>query len=262
MDSVEPADAGKSSDQAKQESPTRNGSLSRQLSLLLTRMVYGVTILLVAGATYNLLTDPEFRLRRAQITGQNLLSKKTIADQIQVQGQNVFLARKAEVAEQILAHKALQSVEVTFRLPDLIHARIDEHRPAYLWKVHPTLYLVSADGIVLGTTEVEDKPTVLVDVDGQPVEIGDQVDLSALKTAAKLSVWLPKLVQIRPRYFEYSRRLGVVLPHPSGFRLAFGWQDSLEERASNLPFVLDTLEERNAHPTLVDLRFVDHYYFR
>ena len=89
------------------------------------------------------------------------------------------------MAEQILAHKALQSVEVTFRLPDLIHARIDEHRPAYLWKVHPTLYLVSADGIVLGTTEVEDKPTVLVDVDGQPVEIGDQVDLSALKDGRK-----------------------------------------------------------------------------
>ena len=262
MDSVEPADAGGASDQAKQESPVRRGALSGQLGNLLTRLVYGVAILLVAGATYNLLTDPEFRLRRAQITGQNLLSKKTIADQIQVQGQNVFLARRAEVAEQILAHKALQSVEVTFRLPDLIHARIDEHRPAYLWKVHPTLYLVSADGIVLGTTEVEDKPTVLVDVDGQPVEIGDQVDLSALKTAAKLSVWLPMLVEIRPRYFEYSRRLGVVLPHPNGFRLAFGWQDRLEERASNLPFVLDTLEERNARPTLVDLRFVDHYYFR
>ena len=152
------------------------------------------------------------------------------------------------------------------RLPsecrDLVQVDVEERRPAYLWKVHPTLYLVSADGIVLGTTEVEDKPTVLVDVDGQPVEIGDQVDLSALKTAAKLSVWLPKLVEIRPRYFEYSRRLGVVLPHPSGFRLAFGWQDRLEERASNLPFVLDTLEERNARPTLVDLRFVDHYYFR
>ena len=134
MDNVEPVDAGKSSDQAKQESPARSGSLSRQLSLLLTRMVYGVTILLVAGATYNLLTDPQFRLQRAQISGHTLLSKKTIADQIQVQGQNVFLARRAEVAEQILTHRALQSVEVTFGVPDLIHARVVEHRPAYLWK--------------------------------------------------------------------------------------------------------------------------------
>ena len=140
---------------------------------------------------------------------------------------------------------------------------IEERRPAYLWKVHPTLYLVSADGIVLGTTEVEDKPTVLVDVDGQPVEIGDQVDLSALKTAAKLSVWLPKLVQIRPRYFEYSRRARSSASPSERIPL---WHSvgkiSLEERASNLPFVLDTLEERNARPTLVDLRFVDHYYFR
>lgn len=262
MDNVEPADAGQSSDQPEQESPTRGGSLPRQLSLLLTRMVYGVAILLVAGATYNLLTDPQFRLQRAQVTGHTLLTKKTIVDQIQVQGQNVFLARKAEVAEQIIGHRALQAVEVTFRLPDLIQARVDEHRPAYLWKVHPTLYMVSGNGIVLGTTEIEDKPTVLIDVDGQPVEVGDQVDLAALKTAAKLSVWLPKLVEIRPRYFEYSRRLGVVLPHPNGFRLAFGWQDRLEERASNLPFVLDTLEERNARPTLVDLRFAGHYYFR
>ena len=262
MDNIEPADAGKSSDEARQESPARRSSLSGQLGNLFARLVYGVTILLVAGATYNLLTDPQFRLQRAQVTGHTLLSKKNIVDQIQVQGQNVFLARKAEVAEQILGHRALQSVEVTFSVPDLIHARVVEHRPAYLWKVHPTLYVVSGNGIVLGTTEIEDKPTVMIDVDGEPLEVGDQVDLSALKTAAKLSVWLPMLVEIRPRYFEYSRRLGVVLPHPNGFRLAFGWQDHLEERASNLPFVLETLEERNARPTLVDLRFVDHYYFR
>ena len=262
MDSVEPADAGKSSDQAKQESPTRSGSLSRQLSLLLTRMVYGVTILLVAGATYNLLTDPEFRLQRAQITGHRPALQENNRRPDPSTGTERLSSSQGRGGRADPRPQALQSVEVTFKLPDLIHARIDEHRPAYLWKVHPTLYLVSADGIVLGTTEVEDKPTVLVDVDGQPVEIGDQVDLSALKTAAKLSVWLPKLVEIRPRYFEYSRRLGVVLPHPNGFRLAFGWQDQLEERASNLPFVLDTLEERDARPTLVDLRFVDHYYFR
>ena len=259
---MDQAGAGGSPDLTKTTTSGRHGSFTRQLGQLFTRLAYGVAILLVAGATYSLLTDPEFRLRRAQITGQNLLPKKMIADLIKVQGQNVFLTRKVDVSEQILRHKALQSVEITFRMPDLVQVDVEERRPAYLWKVHPTLYLVSADGIVLGTTEVEDKPTVLVDVDGQPVEIGDQVDLSALKTAAKLSVWLPKLVQIRPRYFEYSRRLGVVLPHPSGFRLAFGWQDRLEERASNLPFVLDTLEERNARPTLVDLRFVDHYYFR
>ena len=262
MDSKGLPDAGEPAAETKQETAGRRGSLAGQLSLLFRRMVYGVVILLVAGATYNLLNDPQFRIQRAQITGHKLLSKKTIVDQIQVQGQNVFLVRKAEVTEQILSHRALQSAEVTFRLPDLIQARVQEGRPAYLWKVHPTLYLVSGDGIVLGTTEIEDRPTVLVDVDGQPVEVGDQVDLSALKTAAKLSVWLPKLVEIRPRYFEYSRRLGVVLPHPNGFRLAFGWQDHLEERASNLPFVLDTLEERNARPTLVDLRFADHYYFR
>lgn len=262
MDSQDRPDAGESTAETKQEAAGRRGSLPRRLSLLFRRLVYGVVILLVAGATYNLLTDPQFRIQRAQITGHKLLPKTTIVDRIQVQGQNVFLARKADVAGQILTHKAVQSVELTFKLPDLIHARVREGRPAFLWKVQHTLYLVSGDGIVLGTTEIEDKPTILVDVDGQPVEVGDQVDLAALKTAAKLSVWLPKLVEIRPRYFEYSRRLGVVLPHPNGFRLAFGWQDHLEERASNLPFVLDTLEERNARPTLVDLRFADHYYFR
>ncbi len=262
MDSKDLPDAGESADETKQEAAGQSGSLPRQLSLFFRRLVYGVVILLVAGATYNLLTDQQFRIQRAQITGHKLLSKKTIVDQIQVQGQNVFLARKTEVTEQILAHRALQSADVTLGLPDLVHARVLERRPAYLWMVHPTLYLVSAEGIVLGTTEIEDRPTILVDVEGHPVEVGDQVDLAALKTAAKLSVWLPKLVGIRPRYFEYSRRLGVVLPHPNGFRLAFGWQDHLEERASNLPFVLDTLEERNARPTQVDLRFADHYYFR
>ncbi len=54
---------------------------------------------------------------------------------------------------------------------DSLPTEIDvvERRPVYIWKVDPTLYLVSEEGIVLGTTPTEEGLLVVVVFGCHPV---------------------------------------------------------------------------------------------
>ena len=57
--------AGGSPDLTKTTTSGRHGSFTRQLGQLFTRLAYGVAILLVAGATYSLLTDPGVQVAKS-----------------------------------------------------------------------------------------------------------------------------------------------------------------------------------------------------
>jgi len=217
---------------------------------------------LAASALGYLVLGTPLRVRQVIVTGDLLLDRAAVVQAADVLGANPFRVQTSAVEQRVLGLGVPASARVHVELPDAVVIQITEKTPAYLWKVDPTLYLVSADGVILAPTTSESRRVIVVDADRRPVRVGDRVDVRILREAAYLMTVLPNTAGLSPRYVLYSRALGVVVPTPDGLQVAFGDDRQLTEKAAEAAAVLQAARQHQPRPTLVDLGVADHPYFR
>lgn len=242
-------------------SPTEREPVSKVESILRRvpyLLLFGVTVFIVT----RILLGPAFQVRTIDVVGSRLLTADTVRAAAGVVGQNEFTLRRSAIERNVLALSVPQSVSIQAILPNRLTIRIIEQQPSYIWKVDPTLYLVSADGIVLGTTTTESQRVILVDDDGVPVKVGDKVSLDALREASSLLSMLPRVIGQKPHYLEYSQRLGIILPTYRGLRIAFGRNQDLADKLLELPSVVQAALAAQPPAHLIDLGYVGHPYYR
>lgn len=226
------------------------------------RAVAAIVALAALGALFGCFLSPAFRVNRVEVVGNHFASESSVVAASGLVGANVFAVDPAAVRSRVLSLALVEGVDVGFRLPSTAIITVRERAPAYLWKVDPTLYLVSADGTVLGPTTRENQPVIVVDADRQPVEVGGRVDARVLAEADYLTRALPVVAGLSPHYLLYSRGQGLVIPTADGIRVAVGDDLGLPDKLAELRPVLDLARAQRPPATLVDLRFTQHPYFR
>lgn len=230
---------------------------------LIHRRVRYLAFLIVVAAAFGFVTvGSTFRVRQTEVYGTLLLDRSTVANAAGLVGVNPFLANTATAEKRVFALGVPERVAVSFRLPDTAVVQVVERSPAYIWKVDPTMYLVAADGTVLGTTRRENERVIVVDADHRPVKPGQKVDPGSLREASYLMSVLPGLANLSPHYVFYSRELGVFVPTADGTRIAFGDDQNLDLKMQALGPTLQAAFAHEPHPALIDLQFPDHPYFR
>lgn len=217
---------------------------------------------LLAWLAVHLVTSPDYRVTEISVKGNDLIRDEELIQASKMRGQPILLLNDKQIEQSILKSKAIKSVEVHLAFPNRAVIEVVERPAAYVWKVRDTLYLVSDDGIVVGTTNTVTQQVAIVDIEGKDVAIGDQIDTDALKTARALHQLLPEEASIAPAYFEYSRGEGVVLPSDFAGRIVFGDSADLYNKVATLKSLRQVFKEQNLAVKYVDLRFKDRPYFR
>lgn len=228
--------------------------LSRLLYLLLSLAV-------LAGAVY-LQNSPTLRIRHVEVVGAHYLSPDTVARAAQVEGQSPFAVASPAVTDRVLALGVPEHVTVFYHLPDTAVISLAEKQPAYIWKVDPDLYLVADDGTVLATTTSQTLPTVVVDLDHQPVAVGQKLDPTIFPQARTVLQVLPQIISPAPTYLLHSRDQGLIIPTGVIAEVALGDGGNLDAKLTVLRPVLQAALAARPLPRYVDLRVPGHPYFR
>ena len=205
---------------------------------------------------------PTFQIRHVDVYGTLLLDRAAVANAAGLIGQNPFTVETSAVRQRILALGVPEGVSISFQLPDTAVIEVIERQPVYIWKTDTTMYLVSDDGTILGTTRGEHGRLVLVDLDHRPVRVGQTIDVRPFREAAYLRSVLPRVIALPGGYFAYSHDLGVVLSLADGLQVAFGDDEDLNAKLRVLAPVLRVALAQNPRPRLVDLQSADHPFFR
>ncbi|MCL4458331.1 MAG: FtsQ-type POTRA domain-containing protein [Chloroflexi bacterium] len=241
----------------------RRNYTKRLLVWLRQRSLYFLLLALLVWLGHFLLTSPRFQVQEAKIIGNKMLSVEQVAEAAAVRDKNIFLISQKTIGQALLGNlRTLKSVNIHSALPNQVTIEVTEWQPAYIWKVGQNLYVVSREGIVVGTTATLGLPIGIVDVDGEPVKIGDQVDREALATAEILFNRLPTVSGVTAKYFEYSHTQGIIAPIEPGIRVCFGRQGDLESKMLLLKSILDKAKQDNLKMQFIDLRFKGQAYFR
>jgi len=234
----------------------------RTVGWLQARIPHFALLALLVLALYYLLTSPDFQVSVARVYGNRLVPAKEVAEAASLSRQSILLVDAARVRESVLKLQQVRDAEVSTQFPNQVQIHVTERTPAYIWKVKDTLYLVSDDGVVLGTSDTANQTIAIVDTDARPVAVGDRLDKDIFATASKLSVLLPREAGLAPKYYEYSSKEGIVVPTDIAGRVIFGGSDNLEEKVATFKAVSDKIRLDDLKVHIVDLRFKGRPYLK
>jgi cell division septal protein FtsQ len=227
------------------------------------RLVFLVGTVFLGWNLVQAFTMADYRLTHIEVSGNSMIRAEQIASATAVGARNLFFIDRYHIETSVLGLRPLAKVESRLQLPNRLILHVEEREPAYVWRVEPTSYLVSRDGVILSEAgKMETRSVTFIDLDGRRVNVGEEIDPHALDAAEYLLSELPGRTGIRPTHFEYSRTFGVVLPTNQGFRVAFGQPDDLPEKVSVLRALLENVTPGQPPISFIDLRFKDNPYLR
>lgn len=232
------------------------------MTALLGRVWYLVFLAIVAAGAGAIIFGSTFRVRRTEVYGTLLLDPSTVVAAAALNGRNPFSVDSNAAVKRVLSLGVPESASVSFVLPDTAIVNVVERPPAYIWKVDSTMYLVASDGTVLGTTSRENERVIVVDSARRSVKVGQTIDDRPLREAAYLMEVLPRLTSLSPHYVVYSPDRGIVVPAAHGASIAFGDDQDLSLKLEDLVPTLKAAAAHQPPPTLIDLQFPGHPYFR
>ncbi len=226
------------------------------------RIIYLLLLLALGWGGYQLLTSPTFKISKISILNNRLSTSQEIVEASGLNDENVFLLNKDKTKSSLATLPTIKDVELVAHLPNEVTIKVLEHPPVYVWRARERSYLVSEEGVVIGISSDDQGQLIsIVDLDNQPLNRGDRLDKAALNAARQLNGLLPKQVSIAPKYFEFSRSLGIVVSTDS-YRIAFGLEENLDVKLDELKAILKAISEKKASATLIDLRVIGKPYLK
>lgn len=239
----------------------RNWS-KRALGWARDRLLYFALLAVLLWTFDRLLTSPDFQVNAALVYGNRMVSASAVVEAASLARQSILLVDEKKIEGSVLRLQQVKGARIWTKLPNQVHIDVIERTPAYNWKAGNILYLVSDDGIVLGTSETANQPIVVVDVDARPVDIGAPIDSDATATASKLSRLLPVELGLSPSYYEYSLKEGIVVPTDFSGRVILGGSENLADKVAAFKAISQKIRQDGLKPKVVDLRFKDSLYLR
>lgn len=213
----------------------------------------------VAFALWGALTSTEFhvsivairRITPPTLAGDNSLVK--IQSFTGLVGQPIFLLDPQQVSKQIAQLPAVADARLFLVLPSQAVVEMAERQPEARWIANGNVFLVSREGVVLGSGDAPDLKVTLIDNTGVPLRTGDQVDASAVEMAFLLRELLTR-VGIGISAFHYSTLEGLSVEAEDGWIAKYGSADRIVEKTQELLTVLQLAYENDISFHVIDLQ--------
>lgn len=200
-------------------------------------------------------------VREVAVYGTQLLPNEEVIARLDVAGRHVLWLRQAELEGRLAALPQVEAAHVEVFAPGVVEVTIRERRPALVWVVAGTRWLVDEQGRVLRqhTSAHSDLPTVYQMGEGAWAR-GHQLDPRVVGNALRLAQFVAKSLPSGTR-LVYHEATGLVVVGP-------GWQ-ALFDPGGDLTWqqmALRALQERSdlAGPggAVYDVRFPDRAFVR
>ena len=250
----------------KLESPGISSSSGRPLR----RMVRGMrsfghrwfsllVVSLVSIALWGALTSPEFhvsivairRITPPTLAGDNSLVK--IQSFTGLVGQSIFLLDPNQVTIQITQLPAVAAARLFLVLPSQAVVEMAERQPEARWIANGHVFLISREGVIIGSGDAPDLTLTFIDDTGAPLHTGDLVDASAVEMAFLLQDLLSRS-GISINAFRYSTQEGLSVEAAEGWIAKYGSADRIVEKTQELLTVLQVAQEEQLLLDVIDLQ--------
>jgi hypothetical protein len=224
-----------------------------------TGVVIGLAlVILLGGAVGYVHTAPQWFVYRetVQINGVTYLNPDELYAASEVDSWNVFWLRPAEIRQRLLALPFVKEATVTVTLPNQVAIRVVEEEPVALWVTNDGTLWLMADGAALPMHD-ERFSTLpqLVDPnrEAQDVTRPEQPAIDPSVLTGALALWdggreIPQL--------RFNRDYGLNF-NLTGSSTWVYWGDgrNLEKKFNHLAAVEQLIEQGEATPQIVDVRF-------
>jgi cell division septal protein FtsQ len=212
----------------------------------------GVTV--IVFALYWLFDAPIFRVNRILVAGNVTLEPEAVGEAINARGHNIFKLNNQEMVNNALSLAQVQRAEVITRLPSTVVVRIYERPAAYTWRSGDISYQVAMDGVVLAEGDSSINRVTIFDKSERPLRPGDRLGEEMLKSAERLTNWLPSQTGLQVERFEFSPAEGLVVVTKEDYRVLFGAAENLGARLVTLQTVLEQMAKEGRNASIIDLR--------
>jgi cell division septal protein FtsQ len=198
-----------------------------------------------------------FTVREITVEGVSLLRPAVAIQLSEARGRSIWFVNPDQVAENLRTNAYVEQASAYLTLPDQLTIVVRERRPEVRWQSGGQLFLVDADGRVMGADATAPLTGTLVieDRSGAPIEPNTQLDPDALELARELTLRLPAELGQSPGAIAWSSDTGIVVDL-GGRSVIFGRSDNLERKLQ----VLQLLLTEQAAFTTLDLRPETPYY--
>lgn len=202
--------------------------------------------------------SPSFQVRSVRVEGTQMLKEPELVTLSNALGRSMWLVDTKQVAEAIQTNAYVEHVDVSLSIPDELRIHVQERRPELRWMSAGKLYLVDADGRVLGSEATLSMTNTLVidDHSGQVLKPNDHVDKDALILGQALALRLPNELNLQPARIAWAVDTGIVVTTPDGRIIIVGRNERLNQK---IMVLAQMLREGTAF-TLLDLRPETPYY--
>ncbi len=201
---------------------------------------------------------PLFAVKRVTVSGNDLVPTEEITSHLDVQGTNIFWARRARLARLIQMVPGVRDADVQIRFPDQVHVVVRERTPVAIWDTGTRRILVDADGYALRDGDAQ-LPVIVARETPIPGP-GDRVDPDVVHVAQELAPRLEAL-GLGDAQLEYRPASGITLVS-GGRRVAIGFADQLDAKLDAYRTIRDYLNQTHTPAELIDVRFLERPYFR
>lgn len=247
----------------------REGRLSRQALLGLGKRVLKVglglivisAIVILGKLAYN---SSFFKISKVTVLGNEQVEAAQVLEATDLIGSHVLSFNRKQVVESLEGWPLVKSASIRWKPPGEVVIVIEERQPSALWQVGDSKYIVDDEGIVLSEVpNSEPLPEIcIVQLDGQPLEAGNQVDSEAIRLAYKLVETLPQALGAKAQSFEYLTYGGLVVVTDKGWRARFGDMEDFDFKLAVWKEILAKADQLEMKPQHVDLRFGTRPFYR
>jgi cell division septal protein FtsQ len=210
------------------------------------------------GGLLYIATAPRFTIQDIRVEGAQALSAQVVADLAAVRGQSIWLVDTQRIGERLKTNAYIERAEAYVTLPDQLTIAVGERRPELRWRSGGTLYLLDADGRVLGADASAPLTNTLVieDRTNRQLKPNDTIDPLALKLGRALALRLPAEVKLQPTSIGWDGDNGLIVTTADRRTIIFGRSEDIDSKLT----ILGALLKDNTPFTLLDLRPNTPYY--
>lgn len=214
-------------------------------------------MLALGWLTYQLFATEAFYVYEARVVGNQLVPAEEIYQSSGLEGMSIFWINPAQVEATIASLPNIKEARVHCRLPNRVTIEVVERQPQVIWQQGEKRYWIDEEGAVLPARGELTEATVIVDLDGRPIQPGDRIDPRVIAGAQQLRSLLPELTTV-----QYASHTGLSLQGEQGWPIYLGQGEDIEQKVAIMKALLQEITAKGIHPQFIDLRFKGRPYYK
>ncbi len=211
----------------------------------------------LAWAAYAVFASSSFYVYGAEVQGNAVVTPEEVYAASQLDGVSVFWVNADATAAKVEALPNVKSARVEVRLPAYVTITIEERTPELMWRTGSANWWIDAEGTVVPPRGDLSSPLTIIDMDAQPVTVGQRLDPSIMTAARSLRRLLPELPEM-----QYSRATGISFIMREGWPVHLGDAQNMDAKLTVLVALHKDLLARKVTPEFIDVRFVERPFYK